>query len=797
MIRRELHQGWTVTPAGGPVPESIAGKTFPATVPGVVHIDLRASGAIADPYVGINEQAVAWVGQSRWRYELHFDWDAKGEETRHDLVCDGLDTVASLTLNGVPIGSVANQHRRYRFDLRGVLVPGPNHLVIEFESALEAAEAMQRRLGRRPQVYPHPYAMVRKSACNFGWDWGPEVITAGVWRAIAIESWSGSRIDAVRPTARADGTVRVAVDLERDHDEPVEVRCEIAGVAATALAGDHIVLDLSVAEPELWWPRGFGGQKLYRLLVSTLGDERSMRVGFRTVRVDATPDAGGIPFQVNVNDIAVFVRGANWIPDDAFPSTVDRTRYERRVSDAVEANINLLRVWGGGIYESDDFYELCDEHGLLVWQDFLFACAAYPEEEPLWSEVTAEARDAINRLARHPSLVIWNGANENIWGHADWGWKAELGDRTWGEGYYLDLLPSLVAQLDPDRPYIPNSPFSWERRHHPNDPADGLVHIWDVWNQRDYTAYAGYRPRFVAEFGFQGPPAWSTLVRAVRDEPLRPDGPELLAHQKAADGQQKLQRGYEPHFPRPGDFTDWHWTTQLNQARAIRFGIEHFRSLSPLCQGSIVWQLNDCWPVVSWAAVDGDGRRKPLWHALRAAYADRIICFDGDDLAVVNDSASPYAAQVVVTRHGLAGNAIASLWVPLTVLARSTTRIALGHPFVRDPAAAGYVSARAPGLAVTVRLDREPRDGLPPQQLQTFVSATPSGYRLDATARSLVLDLCIFPDRLDPAATVDQSMVTLLPGESATFEIATSKQLDLTALTRRPVLRTANDLCTR
>jgi beta-mannosidase len=790
MIRRELHNGWTVAAAGGPVPESIAGRSFTAFVPGVVHTDLLAAGAIPDPYIGMNERALAWIGRSRWRYESRFDW-AGNNEARHDLACDGLDTSASVILNGVALGRVANQHRRHRFDLRDVLVIGANRLVIEFDSALEVAEAMLERLGGRPQVYPHPYAMLRKSACNFGWDWGPEAVTAGIWRAIAIESWSGSRIDAVRPSTRADGTATVALDLERDGDQPVEVRCEVAGVAARATGGDRITVQLTVDNPELWWPKGYGPQARHELVVSTPDDRRTMRVGFRTVEIDATSDG----FQVRVNDVPVFVRGANWIPDDAFPSRVDRARYARRISDATEANINLLRVWGGGIYESDDFYELCDERGVLVWQDFLFACAAYPEEEPLWSEVAAEVSDAVDRLARHPSLVVWNGANENIWGHADWGWIDQLDGRTWGEGYYLDLLPSIVATLDPDRPYIPNSPFSWDPSHHPNDPSDGLVHIWDVWNERDYTAYAGYRPRFVSEFGFQGPPAWSTLTRAVRDEPMRPDGPELRAHQKADDGQGKLRRGYQAHFPEPRDFTDWHWTTQLNQARAIRLGIEHFRSLPPLCQGTIVWQLNDCWPVISWAAVDGAGVRKPLWYALRSAYADRIVTFDGDDLVVANDSPWPYAEDVIVTRHDLAGRVVASMCQPVAVPARGVVRVPLGPDYVRDPAAAGCVSARAASLEGTIRLDGEPIDGLPPSELTTTVSATGSGYRLEVVARSLVVDLCVFPDRLDPNATVDRGMVTLLPGESAVFHIATSQRLDATALVQEPVLRTANDLC--
>jgi len=366
------------------------------------------------------------------------------------------------------------------------------------------------------------------------------------------------------------------------------------------------------------------------------------------------PDEAGTAHTLLVNGEPVFVRGVNWIPDDAFPHRVDRARYARRLAQVADAGVNLVRVWGGGTYEADDFYDECDERGLLVWLDFLFACACYLEEDPLHGEVVAEVRDNVTRLSPHPSLVLWNGDNENLWGFVDWEWEVRLDGRTWGDGYYHRLLPQLLpqllaellAELDPGRSYVPGSPFSpagssGDEVRHPNDAAHGLMHVWDVWNDRDYLAYREHRPRFASEFGWQGPPAWSTLRRSVSDDPLTPESPGMLVHQKAVEGQRKLERGLVRHLPVPDDMRDWRWAMSLNQARAVQTAAEHLCSLSPHCSGSIVWQLNDCWPVTSWSAVDGDGRAKPTLYALRHAHADRLLTVqprDGGPAAVlVND----------------------------------------------------------------------------------------------------------------------------------------------------------------
>ncbi|AQZ60258.1 Beta-mannosidase [[Actinomadura] parvosata subsp. kistnae] len=774
MNHRPLHSGWILS--------SERTGEIPASVPGCVHTDLLAAGAIGDPYLDDNEHRLAWIGRTDWTYRTSFTWEPDGHE-HTDLVCEGLDTVAAVTLNGVLIGETANQHRSYRFPVRHLLREGANELVVRFASAYAYAEARRAELGERPGAYDEPYPFIRKMACNFGWDWGPTLVTAGIWRPIGLESWSGARLAEVRPLARADGHVRVHVRLDRPSEEPIVVT--VGGVTAERrLDGQAGVVELRVPDPELWWPRGHGEQPLYDLAVRLGEQEWRGRIGFRDVELDR--DA----FRIIINGVPVFVRGVNWIPDDCFPSRVTRERLAERFAQATAAGVNLLRVWGGGLYESEDFYSLADELGLLVWQDFPFACAAYPEEEPLRSEVEAEARQHVARLAAHPSLVLWCGNNENLEGHADWGWQDKLAGRSWGAGYYHDLLPSIVAELDPTRPYWPGSPYSGAPDLPPNDPARGTIHIWDVWNREDYLRYAAYRPRFVAEFGFQGPPAYATLRRASSDDPLTPGS----SHQKAVDGQDKLLRGLGDHLPRPETFDDWHYLTQLNQARAMAFGIERFRALMPHCMGTIVWQLNDCWPVTSWSAVDGDGRRKPLWYALRRAYADRLITIQDGEAALVNDTGEPWTGELRLERRGLDGRPLAKEVVAVHAAPRSVLRVAL-PPSVATPddPARELLTARLDGAATVRGYAEDTAVAYPPAACDAHAERVPGGYRVTVTAASVLRELALFPDRLDPDASVDDQLVTLLPGESAVFEVRTARELDPAALTRFPVLRCLNE----
>ncbi len=571
-----------------------------------------------------------------------------------------------------------------------------------------------------------------------------------------------------------------------------------------AAGSTSTVVEVEVPDVRVWAPIGHGEPTLYPVDVTVSRDGPELdrwtgRVGFRVVTLDTEPDEHGRPFQLAVNGTDLFVRGVNWIPDDCFPSQMTRARYARRLHQARDAGANLVRVWGGGIYESEDFYDLCDELGLMVWQDFAFACAAYAEEEPLRAEVVAEARENVTRLSPHPSLVLWNGCNENIWGWWDWGWAQEVRDRSWGWGYYTDLLPALIFELDPTRPYSPGSPYSFDPQVHANDAAHGTMHIWDVWNERDQLVYRDHRPRFAAEFGFQGPPTWSTLIRAVHDDPLTPESPHMLVHQKAEDGSGKLRRGLEGHLPVPEDVEDWHWATSLNQARAVRLGIEHLRSLSPYCAGAVLWQLNDCWPVTSWSVVDGDGRLKPAWFALRSAFSDRLVTLqprDGSLAAVlVNDSPEAWSTSVTTTRRRWTGEIVAENPAPVVLAPRETVTVPL-------PASVGsldhrdgdVVLAEADGHRAWWHLVEDVDARLPTPDLNTHLEETTDGYRLTVTTRTFVRDLALLVDRVDPDAEVDEMLVTLLPGESTTFAVTTTAILTHAALTDPLVLRCSNQL---
>ena len=478
-----------------------------------------------------------------------------------------------------------------------------------------------------------------------------------------------------------------------------------------------------------------------------------------------------------VNGTPLFARGVNWIPDDPLVTRVDAARYRRRLEQAAAAGVDLVRVWGGGIYESADFYDACDELGLLVWQDFLFACAAYPEEEPLRSEVEAEARENVVRLMPHPSLALWNGNNENLWGFRDWDWEPALAGASWGEGYYLDLLPRVVAETDPTRPYWAGSPWSGSWEAHPNDPGHGTAHSWEVWNRRDYTDYLADVPRFVAEFGWQAPPAYATLRRALSDRPLTADSPGMLHHQKAEDGNGKLDRGLAHHFAPPADFDAWHYLTQVNQARAIATGVEHWRSHWPRCAGTILWQLNDCWPVTSWAAIDGDGREKPLYHELKRLYADRLLTLQQRDgrlvLAAVNQSGQPWNCQAVVRRLDAHGGPIAELRVPVRAAAYSVDLIDLPEELVTpDDPRREFVVADGDGLRAVHFAVPDHAFDYPVAEMTTHVAPEAGGARVTVTAHTLVRDLLLQADRLHPDARTDRGLVTLLPGESAEFAVA-------------------------
>lgn len=819
MKRQTLDTGWTLSRLRAPSSAPALPNSVPAAVPGNVHLDLMAAQLITDPYLDVNEISQDWIGRSAWRYRLAFDWDGEDAE-RIDLSCLGLDTAARLELNGSLLGETRNMHRSYRFDIGNQLKSGRNELIVDFQSAYEHGEEVRKRLGSAadiPQNYPGPSNLIRKMACNFGWDWGPTVVTAGIWKPVVIESWSKARLGSIRPEITlqgSQGVARLHVEIEwadKGTDSAALV-LSIGGkrVEVRVAQGEtHALIECRIDNPQVWWPHGMGGQPLYDLDLQLLGSDGAAldgwkrRVGFRSVRLDTTPDEIGSAFTLVVNDVPVFARGANWIPDDCFLPRVTRERYRERIAQARDANMNMLRVWGGGIYETDTFYEECDAAGVMVWQDFLFACATYPEEEPVHSEIEAEAREAITRLMPYASLVIWNGNNENIWGYFDWGWQDVLGNRPWGAGYYLDLLPKVVAEIDPTRPYWPGSPYSGSMEIAPNADEHGCKHIWDVWNEVGYETYRNYIPRFCSEFGWQAPPTFATLAQSMREKDPAPASPAVLHHQKATGGNDKLLQGLEGWFPHPENFDNWLFVTQLNQARAISYGIDHMRSHRPTCMGTIVWQLNDCWPVTSWAAIDGAGRKKPLWYALKHSYAPHLLTIQprGDRLAAiaVNDATLFWRVPFTAERFDFTGRLLARhhVWRILCDRFENTdieipTELATAGDPRRE-----YLRARLGDAEAWWFFEKDMQLQYPQPRFDIESVQTTDGIAVTITAQSFLRDVCLFVDRISPNAEVDDMLVNLAPGESRTFRVkGISKEAfddaDLSA-----VIRTANQVAER
>ena len=811
MMRTNLHDGWRLRAVGGPVPDFLAERDVFAEVPGSTHLDLMAADLIPDPYLDRNEATLTWMHRVDWRYSTTFQTEPPRPGERAELVFDGIDTIAIVELNGEVLGHTANMHRGYRFDVGQSLRAGSNDLTVTLRSALTHAEQMETLLGWRQRAYPHPYNAIRKMACSFGWDWGPDLQTAGIWKPVRLERWDTARLTQVRPLVTVDangtGSVDVHLELDRaaDHDYTV-----VAAVGDRAermtVAGDIAHVTVRVPDVRLWWPVGYGDQPLYDLTVTLLADGQQVdtvqrRIGFRTVTVHTEPDEIGTPFTFVVNGKPVFAKGTNWIPDDHFLTRVTRARLARRIDQAVDANMNMLRIWGGGIYETDDFYDVCDERGVLVWQDFPFACAFYAEEEPLRGEVEAEARENIIRLVAHPSLVLWNGNNENLPAYTDWGWQDGLAGRSWGIGYYTELLPKIVDELDPTRPYAPGSPYS-PGDLPPNDAHHGTRHEWDVWNGLDYTHYRDHVPRFCAEFGFQGPPTWATLTRWVHDQPLTPTSPAFLLHQKAEDGNGKLHRGLAPHLPVPADFEQWHWATQLNQARAVAFGIEHFRSWWPRTAGALVWQLNDCWPVTSWSAVDSDERPKPLYYALKHAFAPRLLTLQARQgrptLVAINDHDQPWTDTVRAARQAFTGEVLATAELRLRVPPRSTALLDLADDLLEPADPRSEVLVAITTDARTDYLFGEDRElRYHPAPFTASVTPVADGYRVDVLATSYVRDLALLADKVATDAVVDDMLISLSAGEAHHFVVRTSERLHEPSTLLHPrVLRCANTLAT-
>jgi len=693
----DLGGKWSLLRASGADPLSAARKRkgwLEGRVPGCVHLDLMAAGQIPDPFYALNELQVQWVEQQDWLYARRFRCPAEAlEAERVELVCEGLDTYATVLLNGQEVGRADNMFCSWRWDVKDVLRSGPNRLLVHFASPIKTGRALVAEHGPLPAVGEPARVYTRKEQCATGWDWGPRLNSCGIWRPIYLHAWSGARIaDVHAPVDWSDPkrpVIKLAVEVEASRAGQVRLVAELdsgQGAAARAVleegiaAGRNVLsADLAVSEPRLWWPRGQGEPHLYELNLSAAMDgaqfeERSLRVGLRRVELRREADAHGESFVIQVNGRPVFCKGANWVPADSFLPRVTRERCEDLVRKAADANMNMLRVWGGGIYETDEFYEACDRLGVMVWQDFAFSCACYPDHLDWFMEsVRREAEQNVRRLRNHPSLVLWCGNNENQWGYHDWWGRPAV----WGEKIYHELLPEVCARLDPDRPYWPGSPWGGET---PNSLRAGDQHLWDVWfNWEPPERYRSQNGRFVSEFGMQAPPALETIHEYVPARERHMQSRTMIHHNKAELGTERLYRYLAGQFRVPGSFEDTVYLMQLVQAEAIKTGVAHWRARKFATAGALFWQLNDCWPVTSWSCIDSRGRPKALYYYARRAFAPVLAVASEDaqglSVLVVNDAPERFEGIIACGLADVGGDRVWSTDIRVAVAPNAVEKL--------------------------------------------------------------------------------------------------------------------------
>lgn len=681
MLRKTcLDRGWRFAAQSWlPLPKRVGfsqHEWLPADVPGHVHLDLLRAEVIADPLVLRHELGAQWIDEEDWCYETEFEFQPDAQRPRRVLCFGGLDTIATVLLNGRRIAEHDDMFVPIEVDVSDELVPGPNTLRVEFASALRVGRARRTAYFSAEHLPPDverfdERAFVRKAQYMYGWDWGPRLLSAGIWQPVELLEFR-ARIEDVHVTQvhEPGGAVRLTVRSRVDGEgAAVRHRLTLGAYSAPLADGEA----LRIEAPELWWPLGMGDPALYTLESELVHegevlDRRTQRIGLRTVELVQEPDAHGTSFGFVVNGRPLWALGANWIPDHSFPSQVDRARVRAAVERARALGMNMLRIWGGGLYESDDFYDVCDECGILVWQDFPFACNYAPDDEPARAAVRAEASLAIVRLRNRASLALWCGNNENrTMYETRWGQKDKHPPRYYGERIWEGTLPELLAELDPGRPYLSSSPMGG-----PSANADeaGDQHYWDVWHGRgDWQHYRDSRGRFLSEFGFASAPgraAWRRALGAHDPDALDPRHPIARWHDKTGKGYDTFIGYVERHYPSARTLAEWSYFSQCNQRDAMRFALEHHRA-GTFCRGALIWQLNDCWPVQSWALIDSEGECKAAAHEIRRLFAPALAC-------VFLEAGR---LRVVVALDNVAGSRRIQLAVELT---RTTD----GHPLLAE-----------------------------------------------------------------------------------------------------------------
>lgn len=674
-------------------------------VPGDAISALHAAGAIADPYWGRNEYGLRWICERDWVLTRRFSSDGVAAE----LCIEGLDTIAEVRLNGETVLQAANAFRRWRVDVSAHLRAGENEISIRFASVVREAARLQAE-----QPFPVPYAaqncpipngnMIRKPACDFGWDWNIALAPFGIWGGIRLEPLGPRIRDIIVSQHHHAGRAEVVVDVLADGPQVSVSLCGVSAAAAVVAGRARAIL--TIENPDLWWPAGQGGQPLHDLRV-TMGDvTATRRIGLRQLDLVSEPDAAGRSFGFRVNGRDVFAKGANWIPADALHGRITEVAVRDLLQSAVDAHMNMIRVWGGGRYEPDWFYDICDELGLMVWQDFMFACNLYPSTPAFLAEVDAEVRDVVARINHHACLAVWCGDNELI-GALTW-FDESRKDRDRYLVSYDRLnrtIETALQQTAPAANWWPSSPSpgplafgdAW------HDDSSGDMHFWSVWHEgRDFDHYRDVSPRFCSEFGFQSYPGMAAIRRFAGREDFNIAAPVMESHQKNAGGNARIAETMFRYFRFPVGFENFVYLSQVQQGLAIKTAVTHWRSLKPHCQGALIWQLNDTWPVCSWASLDHGGAWKLLHHMAQHFFQPVLVSAvpvgDMIELRAVNDAQAG----------------------PVTLRAMAVDMGGATRPLLEVTAEVG---------AAAQVLARVPRHDLAVQEMLAFTWETPAGAR--------------------------------------------------------------------
>ena len=648
-------------------------RWMPASVPGTVHTDLLAARCIPDPHKGMTEPDVQWVEAQQWVYRRTFTLSSSFLKERVvELAAEGLDTYAEIRCNGKRVGTTENMFVEHRLPIKRMLKAGKNTLEILFDSPVERSRALEQRHGVLRVALETHRAYVRKAQYSFGWDWGPKLTTSGIWRGIRLEAWSIARLE--HPVVRTqsagahDAMLDIGSSVVRADRSPLTLHLFVGGHGwhverEVTIRGSSARLQVLVPSPHLWWPNGQGEQSLYSAVFTLTDaggevvDERQVQFGIRTVRLIQSHDHEGESFVMEINGRKVFCKGADWIPSDSFLPRVTEEKYEHLLALARNAHMNMIRVWGGGVYEDEAFYEACDRLGLMVWQDFMFACAEYPQKDWFLRNVREEATKIVRRLRNHPAIVLWCGNNECEWMFCTQN-PGKGPDEMCGASIFRTLLAEVVRKEDGSRPYWRSTPFG---KGFPNDERSGNHHQWRVWSEwKDYMEYERDMARFVSEFGFQAPATLRTWRDALRPSECSLSHPAVEHHNKQVEGQERLMRFVTAHYPVPATFEEWIRRCQLVQAEALKTAVEHWRRRKFHTAGALFWQLNDCWPVSSWSVIDSGLRPKAAYFFARRFFAPVLLSFKKNggivEVWITNDTPNPIGGTLSMQLRDLAGS---------------------------------------------------------------------------------------------------------------------------------------------